>query len=254
MLSMGVSMACVALTGIAASNLPRGRKIHSFFNFPVNMKVSALNRLKNQTDVKTLGVFVIDEISYISPELLGQIAKRLQQIMGMRCSGDVLHSAVLQRMRNPRADESRVDPDYLESIKTITPFDFRNDIEWYTAPIVVTTREFLYKRNPQFIGSFVADAPGYLTENVNSSIGLCNGTPIQYHSMTLDTREDFHRILSFIQNGVPNIELEYPPSFIHVKIPNADPTEFLNMTLIPGEVIIPVKLQQAETYSVQFLD
>ena len=52
--------------------------------------------------------------------------------------------------------------------------------------------------------------------------------------------------------SVPNIELEYPPSFIHVKIPNADPTEFLNMTLIPGEVIIPVKLQQAETYSVQF--
>lgn len=93
MLSMGVSMACVALTGIAASNLPRGRKIHSFFNFPVNMKgnlflddlsVSALNRLKNQIDVKTLGVFVIDEISYISPELLGQIAKRLQQIMGVK--------------------------------------------------------------------------------------------------------------------------------------------------------------------------
>jgi hypothetical protein len=53
---------------------------------------------------------------------------------------------------------------------------------------------------------------------------------------------------------VPNIELEYPPRFIHVKIPNADPTEFLNMTLIPGEVIIPVKLQQTETYSVQFLD
>jgi hypothetical protein len=218
MLSMGVSMACVALTGIAASNLPRGRTIHSFFNFPVNMKgnlflddlsVSALNRLKNKIDVKTLGVFVIDEISYISPELLGQIDKRLQQIMGvemdfgglvvllmgdfyqlppvgnsytlyaaavklffqsqcletnggnpgprtsgtilfskfklvkldqqMRCSGDVLHSAVLQRMRNPHAGESRVDPDYLESIKTITPFDFRNDIEWYKAPIVVTS-------------------------------------------------------------------------------------------------------------------
>ena len=27
-------------------------------------------------------MFVIDEISYISPELLGQIDKRLQQIMG----------------------------------------------------------------------------------------------------------------------------------------------------------------------------
>jgi hypothetical protein len=81
-------------------------------------------------------------------------------------------------------------------------FEWKIPLVGASSSIISTAaREFLYKRNLQFIGSFVADAPGYLTENVNPSRGLCNGTPIQYHSMTLDTREDFHRILSFIQDG-----------------------------------------------------
>ena len=90
--SMGISVACLAYTGIAASNLPKGRTIHSFFSFSVDQKsnvwaddlsTNSLNRLRNKIDVASLGVLVIDEIFYISPEFLGQIDKRMRQIMGV---------------------------------------------------------------------------------------------------------------------------------------------------------------------------
>ena len=48
-----------------------------------DLSTNSLNRLRNKIDVASLGVLVIDEISYISPEFLGQIDKRMRQIMGV---------------------------------------------------------------------------------------------------------------------------------------------------------------------------
>ena len=215
--SMGISVACLAYTGIAASNLPKGRTIHSFFSFSVDqnsnvwaddLSTNSLNRLRNKIDVASLGVLVIDEIFYISPEFLGQIDKRMRQIMGvdedfggllvilmgdfyqlppvaasytlysaavklnidkncldngagssprnkgtqlfsgfkhielteqMRCAGDSTHSRMLEQMRNPQVNSSRVAPAYIAALKPITVNDFQMDTEWARAPIVVTT-------------------------------------------------------------------------------------------------------------------
>lgn len=321
---IGVSVACLAYTGIAASNLPKGRTLHSFFGFTIEEKINewsedlstnSLNRLRNKIDVASLGVLVIDEISYVSPEFLGQIDRRLRQIMAidedfggllvllmgdfyqlppvatsytlysaavklyfdpngfdggdavsprihgtrlfsgfklieltqqMRCAGDQSHSTMLERMRNPQMDISRVDPAYLASLKPIKAEDFNTDPEWARTPIVVTSnmerfiindirskawskhnntprfvwriplsgtlsskitqidREYIYGRYPQFTGSFVVNAPGFLTENINPLRGLSNGTPVSYHSLTLDPREDDHRILSYIEDNTGN--------------------------------------------------
>ena len=48
-----------------------------------DLSTNSLNHLRNKIDVASLGVLVIDEISYISPEFLGQIDKRMRQIMGV---------------------------------------------------------------------------------------------------------------------------------------------------------------------------
>ena len=48
-----------------------------------DLSTNSLNHLRNKIHVASLGVLVIDEIFYISPEFLGQIDKRMRQIMGV---------------------------------------------------------------------------------------------------------------------------------------------------------------------------
>ena len=48
-----------------------------------DLSTNSLNHLRNKIDVASLGVLVIEEIFYISPEFLGQIDKRMRQIMGV---------------------------------------------------------------------------------------------------------------------------------------------------------------------------
>ena len=79
---MGFTTLCVAPTGIAASNIPGGKTVHSAFNFSIKMKTSEflpdlqtddLNRLRLTLKTSTLALVIIDEISYLSAEMLGQI-------------------------------------------------------------------------------------------------------------------------------------------------------------------------------------
>ena len=48
-----------------------------------DLSTNSLNHLRNKIHVASLGVLVIEEIFYISPEFLGQIDKRMRQIMGV---------------------------------------------------------------------------------------------------------------------------------------------------------------------------
>lgn len=89
---MEYSIMCVAFTGIAAANLPNGRTIHNHFNFTISdlkkstfvpdLSTDKLNQLRSRLTTSKLILLVIDEISYISPEALGQIDNRLRQLMG----------------------------------------------------------------------------------------------------------------------------------------------------------------------------
>lgn len=89
-IDLGFTILCLAPTGIAASNLPGGKTIHSAFNFTITMKTKEflvdlntdqLNRLRHQMDTSSLSLVIIDEISYLSPEMLAQIDNRLRQLM-----------------------------------------------------------------------------------------------------------------------------------------------------------------------------
>jgi hypothetical protein len=85
---MGHSLVSVAFTGVAACNIPGGRTIHSVFGIP--MKASESRKLAplGAEQAYVLKVFVqncsfllIDEISMVSPALLGMMHERLQQAM-----------------------------------------------------------------------------------------------------------------------------------------------------------------------------
>ena len=88
---LGYTTTCVAFTGIVARNLTKGRTIHNLFNFSVtdlkqkkfvsDASTDQLNQLRSRLNTTNLVMLVIDEISYISPEVLGQIDNRLRQLM-----------------------------------------------------------------------------------------------------------------------------------------------------------------------------
>jgi hypothetical protein len=89
-LDVNLTVACIAPTGIAASKLPNGRTIHNFFSFPIfhdtRVYLSKPNHFKlatlqQQAKHQSLALLVIDEISYVGPEMLAQIELRLRQIM-----------------------------------------------------------------------------------------------------------------------------------------------------------------------------
>lgn len=89
---MGFYVACMAPTGIAASNLPGGRTVHNQFGFSItdtkrdlfltDLSADLINGLHLRFQSEKLILIIIDEISYISPEVLGQIDNRLHQLMG----------------------------------------------------------------------------------------------------------------------------------------------------------------------------
>lgn len=67
-----------------------------------------------------------------------------------------------------------------------------------------------------------------MTENINPGRGLSNGTPIVFHSLVLDPRENFENIrVALDENGHEDITLEFPPSYINVSVPGVNPEDFI---------------------------
>jgi hypothetical protein len=289
----------MAPTGIAASNLPNGRTIHNQFGFKItdlksliflpDLPADQLNALQARFKSEKLIMIVIDEISYISPEMLAQIDNRLRQLMGkpetpfggiavllmgdffqlppvatrytlygacvkmiqekkeledtpgpktrgtmlfskfkmieltqqMRAALDVDHTNFLNQLRMPRPGQPRINADHMKKLQTLTSNDIKEDTLWQWASIVVTSNKermvinnyqssswaryhsvprfvweiplrgrlaatvrtaahtYIYQYFPAFTGCFVSGASGYLTENINPSLGLSNGTQVK---------------------------------------------------------------------------
>nr|CAH0105805.1 unnamed protein product [Daphnia galeata] len=142
--------------------------------------------------------------------------------------------------------------DTINRLKIISRNDVNRDPTWMNAPIVPILgivanglnqipTNYLYATCPQFRGIFVAGAPGFLMSNINPKRGLTNGTPVIFHSLVLDPREDRERLLTaMMQGNTEDISLQYNPLHILVKITNANPTDFIGMTAVQGEVVIPL--------------
>ena len=188
--------------------------------------------------------------------------KMIELEQQMRAADDPSHTEMLEQMRNPPKNKSRIPIAAINRLKTISQRDIQEDPSWASAPIVVTgnkerillnefqsrmwsvrhrrprfvwrcqlseqnpdmvnlttlQRNYIYENYPQFTGYFVENAPGYLLENINPTIGLANGTPISYHSLTLDSRENIQRILESMCNESGDIQLCYPPRYLFVTI------------------------------------
>ena len=83
---------------------------------------------------------------------------------------------------------------------------------------------YLYATCPRFKGIFVEGAPGFLMQNINPKRGLSNGTPVTFHSLILDSRENQTTILEKMTSGnYEDIVLQYEPKYVLVNITNADP-------------------------------
>lgn len=109
--------------------------------------------------------------------------------------------------------------------------------------------EYLYKNEPALNGCFVAGVPGYITENINPGIKISNGSQVIFRSLTLDPREDFDTISHLVEqsNGQEDVILHYPPTHINVQLPLANPLEFIERTLVPNEVVIPIPISDSTT-------
>ena len=111
------------------------------------------------------------------------------------------------------------------------------------------SRDHIYQNYSEFTSHFVAGAPGFLIENINVSRKLANGTPVTYHSLQLDPREDREHILDALTHprGIEDIHLKYPPLYINVIVDDADPAEFDGFSLVPGQIVIPAGVSSKQT-------
>ncbi len=87
---LNLEIGCIAPTGIAASSLPNGRTIHNFGGIPPYRKKGKYLEKLNPTKLLSiqeraqhlkLALLIIDEISFVGPEMFAQVDRRLRQIM-----------------------------------------------------------------------------------------------------------------------------------------------------------------------------
>ncbi|KAI9551026.1 hypothetical protein GHT06_005689 [Daphnia sinensis] len=97
---MGLQVACMALTGIAACIMPQGTTCHHLLAIrcgttrrrPPPLQREKLLQLQCKLQKECLAMVIIDEVSFVTPEMLDIIAGRLAEIMGVdsidRAPGD----------------------------------------------------------------------------------------------------------------------------------------------------------------------
>lgn len=104
---------------------------------------------------------------------------------------------------------------------------------------------YIYNNYTQFTGVFVKGAPAYLQDNINPRRGLSNGTPITLHSLVLDPYEDVHRVLrKLMQPNEDDVRLQYNPLFVLVKLPHANPDDFIGLNVGENESSYPIRYEQ----------
>lgn len=108
---------------------------------------------------------------------------------------------------------------------------------------------------------FVPGAPAYLTDNINPTLGLANGTDVTMHSLGFhfENRVEQVNFMNMLRAAQPGeiVTLPRPPSFMNVVVPNANAEQWpaeLRLQSIGGgganngEVIVPIaKARKGET-------
>ena len=101
-------------------------------------------------------------------------------------------------------------------------FKWRNDLSSWNNKPSDTSR--LFRQNPMLWQFFVPGCDAFLSRNINTNLGLANGTPVVCHSVVLDPLgDDYHRVQSMTSgpDRLPfgsEIVLESPPLAVNMVI------------------------------------
>jgi hypothetical protein len=111
---------------------------------------------------------------------------------------------------------------------------------------------YLYATCHRLKGIFVHGAPGFLSENINPTHGLTNGTAITYHSIVLDPKEDRDFVLSAMTSSQEDVVLQYNPVYVLVKVTNAKPDNYVGIKTVADQVVIPLaQTHSSKTFKVE---
>jgi hypothetical protein len=77
-------------------------------------------------------------------------------------------------------------------------------------------------------------------------------TPVIYHSLNLSPLENMQIVMEmFLNNDGSDIFLKFPPTYIHVEVPNLDPVLFQHKSFFKDKVVFLVELKfQAEEHKI----
>ena len=101
-------------------------------------------------------------------------------------------------------------------------FRWRNNIkEWKNKPLLSEERLDVHDKEPCFWQYFVADSDAFVNSNINTNLGLANGTPVKLHSLTLESEDELEAVHSQMRSSPPGstITLKHPPVSVNVSIP-----------------------------------
>jgi len=109
-----------------------------------------------------------------------------------------------------------------------------------------------------FYELFVPGAAGYITENLNTDIGLANGVEIKYHSLSFGTLEDDEAFNDeFVNSDALIMTLDKPPDAVNVELYADFPGDsaakkrenakkrrkWTHGTLVEGRVVVQISMQ-----------
>ena len=104
-----------------------------------------------------------------------------------------------------------------------------------------STIDSIYLHYPEFTSYFVVGAPAMLNNNICCKRHLANGTPVTFHSLIIDNKEGEH-VVDQIAHAAPgeDIYLQRPPLYINVSVDDANFEDYIDLTLVNEEAVIPV--------------
>ena len=139
-------------------------------------------------------------------------------------------------------------------------FRWRTDVvRWQGKPVLSQEQIHIQDKDPCFWQKFVPGADAFLTTNLNTNLGLANGTPIKLHSLTFTTREQLMAVRSQIRSLPPGsvVTLDEPPLSVNIEIlstfdskttPSAKKIAQIDIlkkhSIVKGETIIPIPIMR----------
>ena len=142
-------------------------------------------------------------------------------------------------------------------------FRWKADVRrWQGCPSLPQEQLDVQNSDPCFWQYFVAGADAFLTNNLNTNLGLANGTPVKLHSLTFSSQDQLDAVLSDIASSHPGdvITLDEPPLAVNLLLPSTFDskttpsrrrTAQLNIlkrhSLSKNDIVIPLPVMRGRT-------